>query len=90
MATPNLSLALVFKFTLDELKSGNQSIRDEYSRLLKACSDAGLVAAGKRWTTPGAVVVFVDCLNPSKKTTIVNWEQCVFVSPWARVISVEA
>ena len=67
-------LALMFTFSLEELKSGQEAINDEYCRLLKACRDVGLAIVGKRSRTPGTIVVFVDCHDEGRKNAIVSWE----------------
>lgn len=70
-------LAFIFTFSPEELKRNQKTIADEYTRLLKACRDAGLAVVGKRSKTPGTIAIFVDCHDDSRRDAIVSWEKCV-------------
>ncbi|KAF8310365.1 hypothetical protein DL93DRAFT_1649104 [Clavulina sp. PMI_390] len=72
------TLALIFKYTPDELKKSQAAVSKEYASLLKACQDGGLVIAGKRsGKSVGTLVVFVDCLDEGRKNALVSWEHAV-------------
>ena len=73
-------LACIFAFSPEELKSNQEAINDEYSRLLKVCRDAGLAVVGKRSRTPGTIVIFVDCHDDGRRNAIVSWEKYVWRS----------
>lgn len=77
MADESPSLALLFRYSPDELKKNQKAISEEYARLLKTCRDAGLAVAGKRSKTSGTIVIFVDCLDQGRRNAIISWEQCV-------------
>jgi hypothetical protein len=77
MADEAPPLVFIFRFSLEELKHDQKTIADEYSRLLKACRDAGLAVVGKRSRTPGTIVIFADCHDDGRRDAIVSWEKCV-------------
>lgn len=76
-STPTPALALIFKYTDDDLRAHQKSISDEYTRLFKSCQNAGLSITGKRGER-GTLVVFVDA-NEAKAKSLISWEQCVYI-----------